>query len=153
MAGKKLNGWWDIYASGLDLATTALRVGETLVAANAVIGSRVGTMRAAANDPLTADCAELARMVPEKVEAFSRAGASLIKDAESIQAEAGAQIRHATTMMTSGRIPTLGDWCALGARSASIGQKMMGAAGKALLPVHAAATGNARRLHKGRGSR
>ena len=150
MAGKKHHSWWDMYA---DLAATTLRVSETLVAANSVIGSRVGTMRAAANDPLTADYAELARMVPEKVEAFARASQSLIKDAESIQAQARAQIRHATAMMTSGRIPTLGDWFALGTRSAGISQKMMGAAGKALLPVHAAATGNARRLNKGRGSR
>ena len=139
---------WDMYSSGLDLAATAFRAGETMLAAHAVIGSRAGTMRAAAHSPLTADFAELALMVPEKVEAFSRAGESLMKDAESVQAEAGAQIRHVTKIMTSGKMLTVSDMFALGARWASITRKMSGAAGRALLPVHAAATSNAKRLRK-----
>ncbi len=129
---------WDMYSWGFDLAATAVRAGETMLAANAVVGSRVGTMRAAAHNPLTADLAELARMVPEKVEVFSRAGESLMKDAESVQAEAGAQIRHITKIMTGGKVPTMSDVFAFSARWASITQKMTGAAGRALLPVHAA---------------
>jgi hypothetical protein len=148
MPYKKACSLWDIYSSGLELAATSLRAGETLLAANAVIGSRVGTMRAAAHNPLTANYAELALMLPEKVEAFSRAGASLMKDAESVQAETGAQIRHVTSIMTSGKIPTMSDMFTLTARWASITQKMTGAAGRALLPVHAAATRNATRLRK-----
>jgi hypothetical protein len=135
-----------MYSSGFDLAATAVRAGETMLAANAVIGSRFGTMQAAARNPITADYAELALMVPEKVEAFSRAGASLMKDAESVQAETGAQIRHVTALMTSGKIPTFSDLFTITGRWASITQKATGAAGRALLPVHAAAMGNARRL-------
>ena len=137
---------WDMYSSGLDLAATAVRAGETLMAAHTVIGSRLGTMGAAVRSPITGDYAELAKMVPEKVEAFSRAGASLMKDAEAVQAEAGAQIRHFTALMTSGKMPTFSDLVTLTARWASISQKAAGAGGRALLPVHAAATSNARRL-------
>jgi hypothetical protein len=146
MARKQAYTLWDMYSSGFDLAATAVRAGETMLAANAVIGSRVGTMQAAARNPITADYAELALMVPEKVEAISRAGASLMKDAESVQAETGAQIRHVTALMTSGKIPTFSDLFTLTGRWASITQKATGAAGRALLPVHAAAMGNARRL-------
>jgi hypothetical protein len=139
---------WDLYSSGFDLAATAVRAGETMLAANTVIGSRVGTMGAAARNPATADYAELARMVPEKVEAFSGAGVSLMKDAESVQAETGAQIRHVTQLMTTGKIPTASDMFTLAARWASITQKATGAAGRALLPVHAAAMSNADRLRR-----
>ena len=137
---------WNFYSTGFDLAATALRVGETMLAASAVIGSRAGTIRAAAHNPMTADFAELGRMVPEKIEAFSQAGESLMKDIEAVQAETEAQIRHAAAIMTSGKIPTASDMVALTARWASIAQKMSGAAGRALLPVHAAATSNAARL-------
>ena len=146
MARNKTYTLWDLYSSGFELAATAVRAGETMLAANTVIGSRVGTMGAAARNPIMADYAELARMVPEKVEAFSRAGASLMKDAEAFQSETGAQIRHVTALMTSGKIPTFSDMFTLTARWASITQKATGAAGRALLPVHAAATGNANRL-------
>lgn len=148
MPHKKTYTLWDMYSSGFDLAATAIRAGETMLAANAVIGSRLGTIRAAARDPITADYAELARMVPEKVEAFSRAGASLMKDVESVQAETGAQIRHVTAIMTSGKIPTVSDMFTLTARWMSITQKATGAAGRALVPVHAAATRNATRLRR-----
>jgi hypothetical protein len=131
------------------MAATALRAGETMLAANAVIGSRVGTMRTAAWNPVAADYAELARMVPEKVEAFSRAGASLMKDGEALHEQLGVQIRHLTAMLTSGKIPSYSDIFTLTARWASITQSATGAAGRALLPVHAAATGNAKRLRKG----
>jgi hypothetical protein len=137
---------WDMYSFGLELGATAVRAGETMLAAHSVIGSRVGTMGAAARNPITADYAELARMLPEKVEAFSRAGASLMKDVESVQAETGAQMRHVTALMTSGKIPSFSDMFTLSARWANITQKATGAAGRALQPVHAAATSNARRL-------
>jgi hypothetical protein len=103
-------------------------------------------MGAAARNPLTADYAELARMVPEKVEAFSRAGAALMKDVETLQTQAGAQVRHVTAVMTSGKLPTFSDMFTLTARWASMSQRATSAAGRALLPVHAAATSNAKRL-------
>jgi hypothetical protein len=146
MARNKTYSLCDMYSSGFEMAATAIRAGETMLAANAVIGSRVGTMKAAARNPITADYAELARMIPEKVEAFSRAGASLMKDIESAQAETGAQMRHVTAIITSGKIPTCSDIFTLTARWASITQKATGAAGRALVPVHAAATSNANRL-------
>jgi hypothetical protein len=149
MARNKTYSLWDMYSSGFDLAATAVRAGETMLAANAVIGSRVGTMGAAARNPITADYAELARMIPEKLEAFSSAGASLMRDAEAAQAETGAQMRHVTAIMTSGKIPTFSDIFTLTARWASITGKATGAAGRALVPVHAAAMSNATRLGSG----
>jgi hypothetical protein len=146
MTRNKTYSLWDMYSSVFDLAATVVRAGETMVAANVVIGSRVRTMGAAARNPISTDYAELARMIPEKLEAFSRAGASLMRDVESAQAETGAQMRHVTEIMTSGKIPTFSDMFTLTARWASITGKATGAAGRALVPVHAAAMSNATRL-------
>ena len=69
-----------------------------------------------------------------------------MKDAEAVRAETSAQIRHFTALMTSGKIPAFSDMFTFAARLASISQKAAGAGGRALLPVHAVAMGNARRL-------
>lgn len=53
---------------------TANRGSDLAMAAGQIISARVALMGAAATDPMGADHAELGRMVPEKVEAFSAAG-------------------------------------------------------------------------------
>jgi O-methyltransferase involved in polyketide biosynthesis len=62
-------------ASGSDLA----------IAAGQVIARRIALGAAAAVNPLTADHAEFARMVPEKVEAFSAAGRVMFEQSEEVR--------------------------------------------------------------------
>ena len=64
----------------LDLATQTAGSGNDLaIAAGQVIAKRVALGVAAAVNPMTADHAEFARMVPEKVEAFSSAGMAMFE--------------------------------------------------------------------------
>lgn len=133
--------WWNIALANWN---TAVRMGETLAAANTVIGSRVETMREAARDPLAGDYGELTRMVSEKVEAFTASGLSLARDIGAIQME------MATAMIQAARPPSMRRFNALSGRSARIAEHAAGAVGRALDPVHASATANARRLGKKR---
>jgi O-methyltransferase involved in polyketide biosynthesis len=68
----------------------ASRGGDIALAATQVIAQRVALGMAGAANPLRADHVEFARMVPEKVEAFSTAGVVMLKQA----GQAGRQIMH-----------------------------------------------------------
>lgn len=138
----------DLYTSSLKAAETAIRFWETMVASRSVIESRLGTIHSAAHGPATADYAELARIVPEKVSAFSKAGAAALADLQALQSVSFAQTQHLTKLMLGGRMPSVREMAEIAARSAKMAIVTADAAGKALVPVHAKATSNARRLKK-----
>lgn len=138
MPSRKTPSLWDMWAAQW---ATARRIGETMHAANDVIGSRLGTISAAARNPIDGDYAELATMVTEKVEALARIGASLADDMLAIQAETIAAIGEIA-------VPGAQGVHRLTIRSARITDHMLGAAGRAFAPVHARATANARRLRR-----
>lgn len=77
--------------SGSDLA----------VAAGQVIAKRVALGVAAAVNPMTADHAEFARMVPEKVEAFSAAGMVMVAQSEEVRGQIARFATH--EVMTAAR--------------------------------------------------
>jgi hypothetical protein len=60
-------------------ARNACRGGELVIATSQVMAKRVAIGMAAALDPLRADHMELARIVPEKVEAFLTAGMIILQ--------------------------------------------------------------------------
>ena len=70
------SAWSRMVSAGLDMQSTWLRSAETMRASGDVIGVRTEMMRAATVAPLTGNYAELSRMVPEKVAAFSRSAVS-----------------------------------------------------------------------------
>lgn len=140
--------WMGMWRSGQAAADTALTLGETLRAAGAVVDSRSRTMAAASRDPINGDYAELARMVPEKLAAFSAAGASALRDLQAVQSYAMANWRLVTDIAFKGRIATAKEANAIATRSAAMVERTARAGGKALAPVHRAATGNARRLKR-----
>lgn len=120
--------WFDMWMEG---CTTSLRLFETMAAVPAVVNARMQMIGAAAVSPLTGDWPELYTMVAEKTEAFAQAGLSITRDMQAIQAEIMRSTRSAGSAAAS---------------SARIGHRAIGAAGRALEPIHAAATGNATRL-------
>ncbi len=134
----------------LDFWLTMFRTGQkmtaTLDASKTVIDSRVGSMADAARNPLGGDYAELSRMVPEKVEAFSRASASVMADSIALQSAAMANWNALAAM--AWRPASFGDWVKIADRSAKMAKRAGASGGKALAPVHRTATGNARRLRK-----
>jgi hypothetical protein len=150
-------------AAGADLADAALKLGESAVAAGAVIGHRVALGAQALHDPLNADAHEFTRMGTEKLAAFSAASGALFAECQSIQHEmmkfafgqAASCVRAALDLATAPSpveaIAAQRRWAVESlARANSHAIKLAtlsaGLSGLALAPVHKTVTGNAKRL-------
>lgn len=144
--------WSRLVAAGASMAQTGLHLYETLGAANSVLAVRIPIIQAAIRSPLTSDHAELARMVPEKVEAFSRAGSLMIAAWWQAQSAWVGHLQHLGGLATRGGIPTGTDIADLGARSAALTLDMVEATARlgadSLAPIHRKAAANARRLKR-----
>lgn len=147
-----LEGGISLMRAGFGMFEAGIRFSEMMVASHSVIGTRVGLIQEAAQNPLDGDYAELGRMVPEKVAALSSSGAALSGEWRKMQGDLFDQWREWAMLMTG--VPTMGRLHAFGERSAARGARTlvrsMGAGGVALDPVHKTATANARRLKRGK---
>jgi len=143
-----LSSWSRILGAASSVADTGRRVSETLSASQEVIAKRTDMMQS----PLTADYAELGRMVPEKIEAFSKAGIAVATEWWAMQGECLAEAQNIVAMAMRGRAPSLDEWTTLASRNAAHALRMVerGAAlgASAVAPIHRSATDNARRLRK-----
>ncbi len=142
--------WLRMMSVSLDMGQTAMRAGQTMQASREVIDTRTGIMRSAMTDPLGADHAELGRMIPEKVTAFTSAGQAFVSGWTAWNQAVLAQAGHVGAMAARGRAPTPLEWVNLASRSqmfalmaAEHGARVSAAT---LKPVHAAAVSNAKRL-------
>ena len=148
-----------------DAASTSLKGGELAVASGRVIAERAALGIAALLDPSTADHTEFARMVPEKMKAFSAASAALQRRSGEFVAEMArfAAAETALALSAAGEFALCrspADLLALQNRLAlawfgravsqtlALGALAVSAGGAALAPVHRAATGNAKRLQR-----
>lgn len=151
-----LTYWSRMMGVSLDMAQTAIRAGQTVSASGKVIDKRTGMMRAAMTDPLHTNHAELGRMVPEKIAAFSSAGTALVDGWLTWNRAVMAETQKVAAMAMRGRAPMPIEWMALASRSNAFALKASerGARVSAatLKPVHAKAVSNATRLsrHKAR---
>lgn len=143
-----------LWSMSLSMADTGRRAGETMLAARDVIGHRTTLMQAAMQAPLSADHRELSQMVPEKVAAFSAAGSAAVGAWWEIQSIFAAQAQMMGAAMLTGRSPDVAEIGRLQRRSAAramqLAERAVAAGGAMLDPVHAKATGNARRLARGK---
>jgi hypothetical protein len=81
-----LNEPRDLISGMLALATRTADTGNDLALdAGQIIAKRVALGLAAAVNPMSADHAEFARIVPEKVEAFSAAGIAMFEQSELLR--------------------------------------------------------------------
>ena len=150
-------------AASADLTDTALKLGESALAAGAVIGHRVALGAQAMNDPLRADHGEFARMGLEKLAAFTASSQALAEEWHSIQHEVmkfaasqtasafRAALEMATALSPSAALATQRRWATDSlARANAHAVKLMelsaGMTGMALAPVHETVTRNAARL-------
>lgn len=144
--------WSRVMSAGLDMQSTWLRSAETLRASGDVIGARTEMMRSATAAPLSGNYAELSRIVPEKVAAFSGSAGMVARDTMAMHSAWIGQMQRVGMMMLAGRVPSPGEVAALASHSANYAVGVMTAGAKmgkgALAPVHRAATGNARRLKR-----
>jgi hypothetical protein len=145
--------YWSRIVSSLDvIGATGRRAADTVQAAHEVIASRTGMMSDAARSPFTVDHAELARMVPEKVAAFSASGNAVMQAWWTMQADYMAQAQKMSLMMMRGGPSTPAEFTDLWTRPGVNALHALEAGSRlgrdALAPVHKAATANARRLSK-----
>ncbi len=144
------SAWLRLMDAAAGMARTGSRASETLSASNDVIAKRSAIISSAMAVPLTADYAEISRIVPEKIEAFSRSGLAVLKEWTAINAALLAEAQHLGTMAMRGRWPTMGEVATQASRNASFAVAMtertarLGAV--ALAPIHTAVAANARRL-------
>ena len=140
--------WSDTLATWSALAQTASKMGTMTQDSAYVIDRRTRLMADALRDPMAGDYAELSRMMPEKVEAFSKAGLA------GLQAMGAAQADHVALWQTTMRLAAQGHWLSpadallFGRQSARASKRAAGASGRMIAPLHKGATANARRLRK-----
>ena len=144
-------------------AATTLKGNELALASGHVIAKRAALGVAALVDPANADHVEFSRMMPEKMAAFSAASAILQRrsqviaeqvtrfaiDEATITLHAAAQFAVCRTpadlLAAQGRFAV--EWFGrVLSQSMALGSLALSAGGAMLVPVHRAATGNARRL-------
>lgn len=144
--------WSRLAAAGASMTRTGMRLFETLGAANAVIAARMPIIDAAIRSPLTGDHAELALMVPEKVEAFSRAGSAAVAAWWKAQSLWMGHMQHLGGMAMRGHPPTVADITDASIKMAALAMDNVEAMARlgstTLAPVHRKAVANARRLRR-----
>jgi hypothetical protein len=126
----------------------AVMAAETAFAAGEVIASRSATIDDAVRNPLSADHAELALMVGEKVAAFGEAGAIAMRDACLLQAKLASDAVRAGTFAGRGGLSAMGEMLQLWERAAHGVMTTAGAPRRSLKPIHRRATANAKRLKR-----
>jgi hypothetical protein len=146
------SAWNRLWAAGASMTDTSRRAVETLVAANEVVAARSKIIEAAVHSPLTGDIAELGRMVPEKVDAFSSAGSATVAAWWEMQSAWVRHMQHVGGMAMRGRPPTAVELADLGTRMTTLALGSIEATARlgsaSLAPVHRKATANARRLKR-----
>jgi hypothetical protein len=146
------SGWSRLVAAGFSMTNTGVRAFETLGASTEVITARTKIIDAALRSPLTGDHAELGRMVPEKVDAFSQAGSATVAAWWGAQSMWMGHTQHLSGMAMRGRLPTPVEVADLGQRMAALTLESIEATARlgsaTLAPVHRKATSNAKRLKR-----
>ena len=144
--------WSRMVRAGLDMQSTWLRGVETLQASQTVITARTDKMRDAIASPMQGDFDEFSRMVPEKIDAFSRSTLFVTRTAMANHRAWMIYLRRVGALMTSGRLPTVGESAVFAEQTVEYALNAVAAGAHlghgALRPVHCIATANARRLAK-----
>jgi len=112
--------WRRYAAAGASLHSTGLRAAATMGGASDVVSVRSLLIGEAMGSPWTADHNELARMIPEKVEAASRAGLAAARILLDSQSAWLAHMQHMGAMAMRGRAPTVPELVDLGERGATL---------------------------------
>jgi hypothetical protein len=121
-------------------------IGEAMSASHSVVQRRSALIGDAVRNPFKADTREFSRMVPEKISAFSRAGASLTGDMVRMQSLIMDQMHDLTNLTFSGAIPSFGDFRRIGERGTKIASIAVYASARAFQPIHETVTANDKRL-------
>lgn len=147
----------------IDAGVNQGTVGELAVASGEVVSRRMALGAAAMVDPMNADHAEFARMVPEKAQAFAAAGAAMLQRSSDVAMQLTTFATNemtiavkATLAMAACRTPValmaaqsrfvMGSVGRAVSQAVSLGAFAVRSQAAAIAPVHKAATANAKRL-------
>jgi hypothetical protein len=136
----------NMFAPALAAWKLWLQMAETTRASGTVLAKRSAIIDHAMRDPLHSDIAELSRMVPEKIAAFSRSSAVFSRDWLHIQRLSFEQVMDGMEIARRAVPPTIADFQRTGARAMTIMGLINQAATRALAPIHASVTANEKRL-------
>jgi len=146
------SSWLRLMEAAAGMARTGMRASETMTASGDVVAKRSAIIGTAMTTPFSADHAEIGRMVPEKLEAFSQSGAAMIGEVYAMQMAWMAEAQHMGALAMRGRMPTMTELATLSSRNAAFAvrsiERTASLGATALAPIHAAATGNAKRLSR-----
>jgi hypothetical protein len=138
--------------SAFDAADVTLTQGEMALAAGTVVGARMKI--AVQPESLGAAAFELQRIVPEKLQAFSDAGAAVAAEWWRLNRDAGEYLLYLTRGMSTVQPPAPADVVEFLDRMTAHGALLAGSAAgltaAALAPFHMTVTRNARRLARQR---
>ena len=138
--------------SAFDVAEVTLTQVEMVLAAGAVVGARMKI--ALQPDSLGAAASELQRIVPEKLQAFSDAGAAVVAEWWRLNRDAGEYLLYLTRGTNTVRPPAPEDLVEFVDRTSAHCALLAGSAAgltvAALAPFHMTVTRNARRLARHR---
>lgn len=140
--------WSDTLATWSALAQTASKMGAMTQDSAYVIDRRTRLMADAWRDPMAGDYTELSRMVPEKVDAFSKAGLAGLQAMGAAQADQVALWQMTVRLAARGHWMSPADALLLARQSARVSKRAAGASGRMIAPLYKGATANARRLRK-----
>lgn len=138
--------WIDAWKFGESCWANSIALAETATASGKVVERRGRKMEAAMRNPIEADLGELGRIVPEKIAAFSQAGAATCRDMAEIQTDLLAQGLDLTRLFIAGWPPSSSTVERIARRGSRLALKISRAGGHALAPIHDAAVANERRL-------
>ncbi len=121
-------------------------IAETWMASAHVIERRSRLLHAASRDPLSADYAELGRMVPEKVDALTRSAIAGAQAASALHAEVWGSWQAGLQILSSGGWPARGEVDAFMAHFTRMSGIALSTGDHMLDPVRKRVNSNARRL-------
>lgn len=132
----------------VDLGAFSARLGEILAGSALVIDHRSRAILTASQNPLEGDYRELGRMIPEKLDACTRATVAGIAAFCRFQAETWMVGRQAMTLMARGRPLGPAEFASLVLQCNNLGAFVMSSTHEMLKPIHRRVTFNARRLRR-----
>lgn len=120
-------------AAGFDTWKLSMQITETMIASQAVIGTRMGMLGKGLNGTGKMPFTEFSRLIPEKTAAFGEANAG----ASRAMGKGGVMPPSLSGVLISDSLAMFDWW-----------ERSLSAAGAWWLPIHAQATSNAKRLSR-----
>lgn len=142
--------WTRTMAAMTGIARTAQRSAEIADQSRDIVAKRTTMIDTAMRNPWRGDYAELSRMLPEKLDAFSRSAVAVGTELAAMNMAFLTEAQHVAALTLRGRPMGIEDWSVLTTRTASYAmqsaERMAALASKALAPVDAVVTANTKRL-------